>query len=216
MKVSVAMSVRAETDAIRGQLLHYIPLFILSVSLVQVIIFIVGKPELFQLLLFSYKHLKDVWRYLSYMLLHTDAIHLVLNITIQCLVASLLEYEQGSLRTGMVYISGGLAGSIGTSILDPELSMVGASAGVYAVLLSHISHLVLNWKHLSYKSYRLISVCSLCTGDVLYNVLHPNLPLISWSAHLSGAIVGLLAGFVFYSRHSEKRHFIALEKFYWC
>lgn len=35
-----------------------------------------------------------------------------------------------------------LSGSLGTAVLQPELSMVGASAGVYALLLAHLPNVI--------------------------------------------------------------------------
>lgn len=32
-------------------------------------------------------------------------------------------------------------GSLGTAVLEPELSMVGASAGVYALIMAHLSNI---------------------------------------------------------------------------
>lgn len=61
----------------------------------------------------------------------------------QIFVAIPLETEQGSFRTLFVYLGGILFGAIGSTVINPTQSMVGASAGVYSLLLSHISHCVL-------------------------------------------------------------------------
>lgn len=77
------------------------------------------------------------------MLLHIDFVHLGLNVIIQCILGTPLEYEQGHLRTALIYIGGGLGGSLGASVLDAQLFMVGASGGVYALLISHIANIAL-------------------------------------------------------------------------
>lgn len=61
----------------------------------------------------------------------------------QLLVATPLETEQGHLRTLFVYFGGILFGALGSALLDPAQAMIGASAGVYSLLISHISHCVL-------------------------------------------------------------------------
>ena len=45
-----------------------------------------------------------------------------------------------------VYMSGVLAGSLGTSLTDSSTYLAGASAGVYALIAAHLSTLVLNWQ----------------------------------------------------------------------
>lgn len=62
---------------------------------------------------------------------------------LQCFVGISLELEQGQWRVGLVYIVGGICGALGNAWLQPELSLLGASAGVYAMLCSHVPHLVL-------------------------------------------------------------------------
>ena len=46
----------------------------------------------------------------------------------------------------MVYISGVLAGSLGTSLTDPDTYLAGASGGVYALIAAHLATLILNWQ----------------------------------------------------------------------
>ena len=75
------------------------------------------------------------------MLLHTDSVHLGLNVIIQCILGTPLEFEQGHLRTAAIYIGGGLGGSLGASVFDAQSLMVGASGGVYALLISQIANI---------------------------------------------------------------------------
>lgn len=182
----------------------YFPYFIPIISLIQVIFFMKCTQYTFSKLMFSPHHRDEVWRYLSYMLLHTDMIHIVLNIIIQCLVAIPLEFEQGSLRVAVVYLIAGLAGSLGTAFMGPALSVVGCSAGVYALLISHIPNNIINSDLVQYKSYRTVSVLTLCLGDISYYLMHPThgaLPTISWASHVSGGLAGLFVGFVVYTNH---------------
>lgn len=73
--------------------------------------FMVDREEfLFDLLQYSPDHDAQPWRYVSYMLLHRDSTHLIINLVLQTVVAIPLEAEQGVLRSGIIYILGGLAG----------------------------------------------------------------------------------------------------------
>lgn len=95
------------------------------------------------LLIYNPRRKCDLWRFLTYMILHNDCTHLSLNVIIQFFLASPLEYEQGHVRTIAIYLGGGLAGSLGASIFDKESMLVGASGGIYALLISHIAHIIL-------------------------------------------------------------------------
>lgn len=70
-------------------------------------------------------------------------IKLIKNLFIQILVATPLETEQGHLKTFVVYFGGILFGALGSALFNPTQAMIGASAGVYSLLISHISHCVL-------------------------------------------------------------------------
>uniref|UniRef100_A0A8D8B252 Protein rhomboid n=1 Tax=Culex pipiens TaxID=7175 RepID=A0A8D8B252_CULPI len=131
----------------------------------------------------------------------------MLNVIIQIMVAFPLETEQGHGRVLVVYGAGVVAGGLGASVFEPT-AMVGASAGVYCLLMSHIPHIVMNFQSLSHRYFRLVAVLLLCVSDVIYSIRHcltkGNLqPRIGVAAHVSGAICGLLIGFIVY-RGAEK------------
>ena len=44
----------------------------------------------------------------------------------------------GSLRVAALYFSGVLLGSVGASCIQPNMFLVGASAGVYALIAAHL------------------------------------------------------------------------------
>jgi len=133
---------------------------------------------------------------------------LFLNIFIQLLVAFPLETEQGHLKVFTVFFLGVISGGIGACIFQPDLLMVGASAGVYSLLISHLSHISLNFGELSYRYFRIASVIVLCISDIVFVINHcltrgNSEPKISVSAHACGAITGLLIGFIIYSGSTE-------------
>ena len=71
----------------------------------------------------------QVWRYITYMLVHIGLLHYIFNMIMQILVGVFLEMEQegwiGSFKVMAVYFSGVLAGSLGTSIADPKTYVAG-------------------------------------------------------------------------------------------
>ncbi|XP_041780179.1 protein rhomboid-like [Anopheles merus] len=179
-----------------------VPWSLLIVSALQIAVFTYSNDAINQKLIFSPVKQYEVWRFVTYTFLHAGRVHLVLNIIIQLLVAFPLETEQGHGKVLLVYFAGIVAGGLGASVFEPSL-MVGASAGVYCLLMSHIPHIMMNFRTLSYRYYRLIAVLMLCISDVLYSIRHcltkGNLqPRIGVAAHISGALCGLLIGFVIY------------------
>lgn len=179
------------------------PYFIFFVSILEVGTFVWGGPETQRALMYDPHHREQLWRFLTYMLLHSDLLHLALNIAIQCLLAAPLEHEQGHLRTSLVYFGGVLGGSMGTSMLEPELYVMGASGGVYALLISQLANILLNFKELPYKLHRAVAVAVLALADIAASLYHyfslGNIsPRISWAAHSSGALAGFLLGLVLF------------------
>jgi rhomboid-related protein 1/2/3 len=46
----------------------------------------------------------------------------------------------GSLRIAGLYMAGVILGALGASVVQPEKYMVGASAGVYALITAHLGN----------------------------------------------------------------------------
>lgn len=64
----------------------------------------------------------------------------------------------GSGRIACIYFAGVLAGSLGTSVFDPDVYLVGASGGVYALLAAHLANVMLNYNNMQYGILRIIGV----------------------------------------------------------
>ena len=76
----------------------------------------------------------QIWRYVTYMFVHIGLLHFVFNMIMQLVVGVFLEMEQegwkGSFRVMAVYFSGVLAGSLGTTVADPE-TYIGGNFNFY-------------------------------------------------------------------------------------
>ncbi|CAG0921204.1 unnamed protein product [Notodromas monacha] len=129
----------------------------------------------------------QVWRFLLYMVLHTGWIHLLFNSVVQILVGLPLEMVHGSLRVCAVYLSGVLAGSIATSIFDPDVYLVGASGGIYALLASHLANVVLNFSSMEHGIVRIVGIVVI--GSIATSIFDPDVYLVG----ASGGIYALLA-----------------------
>lgn len=141
----------------------------------------------------------QLWRYVSYSLLHAGWVHLAFNTLVQVLVGVPLEMVHGSSRVGCLYLAGVLAGSLGTSVFDSEVYLVGASGGVYALLAAHLANVLINYNVMQFPILRLLAVAFIATTDMffaLYDYLTGvmvGLP-VSYIAHLTGALAGVSLG----------------------
>lgn len=66
-----------------------------------------------------------------------------MNIVLQLVISLPLETETGHFRTFSVYFGGVLSGSLAASLNNDGLLMVGASSGIYSLLMSHLAHVYL-------------------------------------------------------------------------
>ncbi|CAH1163123.1 unnamed protein product [Phaedon cochleariae] len=178
-------------------------------SLIQVIIFCVDEATEHDstrsatgpaAIVFIYEPSKrrEVWRYITYMFVHIGIFHLLINLLVQVLLGIPLEMVHKWWRVLLVYSAGVLAGSLGTSIVDPTVKLAGASGGVYALVTAHIASIIMNWNEMSYPIAQLLLFLLVAISDIgtaIYNryVLDIN-EHIGYAAHFAGALAGLLVG----------------------
>lgn len=97
-------------------------------------------------------------QYINFSLLLCRWFHLGFNLLVQLCVGLPLEMVHGGGRVACIYFAGVLAGSLGTSVFDPEVFLVGASGGVYALLAAHLSNVMLNYSNMQYGFLRIVGV----------------------------------------------------------
>ncbi|XP_065338239.1 protein rhomboid [Cloeon dipterum] len=153
----------------------------------------------------------EVWRFLFYMVLHAGWLHLLFNLLVQVLVGLPLEMVHGSLRIGVVYMAGVLAGSLGTSVFDTDVYLVGASGGVYALLAAHLANVLLNYNNMEFGIVRLIGIFIVASADVGFAIYDRYAseqlgPPVSYVAHLTGALAGLTIGLLVLKNFEQKLH----------
>ncbi|ALC42852.1 stet [Drosophila busckii] len=161
----------------------------------------------------------EIWRFVLYMVLHAGWFHLGFNVVIQLLFGLPLEMVHGSTRIACIYFSGVLAGSLGTSIFDPEVYLVGASGGVYALLAAHLANVLLNYHQMRYGVVRLAFILIFASFDFGFAIYaryagEDALPghvgassaAVSYVAHLAGAVAGLTIGLLVLKNFEQKLH----------
>jgi rhomboid-related protein 1/2/3 len=68
---------------------------------------------------------------------------LVVNLAVQIFIGIPLEMVHGWWRVLLIYVTGVVAGSLGTSMTDPMSKLAGASGGVYSLITAHIATIIL-------------------------------------------------------------------------
>ncbi|XP_062135031.1 protein rhomboid [Drosophila sulfurigaster albostrigata] len=184
------------------------PCFILFVSLLEIFVFVyVGSaPPEDSLLIYRPDRRLQLWRFISYALLHASWLHLGFNVFTQLLYGLPLELLHGSGRTAVVYLAGVLAGSLGTSVVDSTVYLVGASGGVYALLAAQLANVLLNFGHMRHGLAQLLAVIIFVSCDLGYTLYCRQMALleyqpgagpaisVSYIAHMTGALAGLSMG----------------------
>ena len=139
----------------------------------------------------------QAWRFFTYALVHSDTQHIVFNLIFQLLVGLPMEIVHGSLRIGLLYLLGALAGSLGSSVFDQEANVVGASGAVYALLGSHFANFFQNWDEgISYKWTKLLLLGSLMIYDIINAMVQRSNgdTNVSYAGHYAGFIFGVTFG----------------------
>lgn len=189
------------------------PIFMICVSIVQIAVFCyynsqscAGDPAHQGLecprsfstpLAFRPQCRQQAYRFFTYIFIHVGVPHLVMNIIVQLLVGLPLEIMHGPFRLGALYCIGGLAGSLGSSVFDPNTNLVGASGAAYAIIGAQVANLVQNWGELSYNWVIAVMLGSMCSMDFAYSCyqrygLHND--SVSYTAHFCGFLMGCTLG----------------------
>ncbi|KAJ1355020.1 hypothetical protein KIN20_012130 [Parelaphostrongylus tenuis] len=194
------------------------PLFVLLISIIEMAVFFYyywttptkQREDIFTFcagcyvnnhigpLLFAPKLRSQIWRFLSYALLHAGVIHLLGNMVVQILIGVPLEVVHKSLRIAPLYLMAVLSGSLLQYTLDPKVYMVGASAGVYALLTAHLANVVINWAEMPYRWARLTLIVIFLAFDITTAIIRrlsaDECESVSHSAHIAGGITGFCFG----------------------
>uniref|UniRef100_A0A0R3RFF1 Rhomboid domain-containing protein n=1 Tax=Elaeophora elaphi TaxID=1147741 RepID=A0A0R3RFF1_9BILA len=222
---SVADTVIAKTD--RPIVHTYIdeynclppPIFVLSISLLQVATFVYymcGRSEnLFTYcagcwidgtigpFLFAPSLRYQAWRFFSYQFLHQGIIHLLPNIIFQIVIGVPLELVHKMWRIAVIYLMAvclGEARALLQYALDPSVYLIGCSAGVYALIGAHLSNLIINWAEMPFRLVRLLIISAYIftdTASAIYRRFQTDeCDRVSYTAHIAGAVTGLLMGVI--------------------
>ncbi|XP_053867774.1 rhomboid-related protein 2 [Malaclemys terrapin pileata] len=195
------------------------PLFIISISLAELAVFIyyaVWKPQKQWITLdtgvwnspFIYRPDKreETWRFISYMLVHAGIQHILGNLFLQLILGIPLEMVHKGHRVSLVYLAGVIGGSLASSVCDPLQALVGASGGVYALIGGYFMNVLVNFREMIplFGVFRLLLIGIIVGTDMgfaLYRrfIAPVNGPQVSFVAHIAGGLAGMSVGYVIFS-----------------
>ncbi|KAK9754185.1 EF-hand domain pair [Popillia japonica] len=182
------------------------PIAMAVISVIEIILFIIDAAKgyteangpIANALLYNPHRRKEFWRFLTYMFVHVGYFHLLVNVLVQNLLGTILEMVHRWWRVALIYFAGVVAGSLGTSVVDPKVKLAGASGGVYALITAHVATIIMNWKDMSYPSAQLLVFVAVTVSDVGYAMylryIGESDSHIGYAAHFFGALAGLLVG----------------------
>ena len=153
----------------------------------------------FDALVLDMDYKRQAWRWWTYMLLHRDLMHILINSASWGMFAGIVEIDNLAHRTmaiHMVSIIGGAAG-VGweSRLVRNDRRVVGASGGIYGLWASQVGNLVLNWPELDLLrrvAYIWILV-AMMIGDIASTAIHYDANT-AYSNHIGGLITGVFAG----------------------
>uniref|UniRef100_A0A8D8Q0E9 Rhomboid-related protein 3 n=1 Tax=Cacopsylla melanoneura TaxID=428564 RepID=A0A8D8Q0E9_9HEMI len=195
------------------------PVIMILISAIEVAIFlydamIIGdtyslRGPMAQTLIYNPFHRAEAWRFVTYMFVHVGGFHLIVNLLVQILLGIPLEMVHRWWRVLIIYLAGVLAGSLATSITDPHVYLAGASGGVYALIAAHIATIIMNWSEMEFAGFQTFIFFMLATldiGNAVYNRYSDKPDPIGYTAHIGGALAGLLVGIYLLRNLEVKSH----------
>lgn len=136
----------------------------------------------------------QVWRWFTYQWTHVGIAHILMNCVMNLVLGIPLEGLHGPLRMILMYNIGVFGGACCYWVGDAHKQVVGMSGGCYALIGMHVADLVINWAQLKFRKPMILFLAVMITVDVLSYVLALGDANASHTAHVGGAIAGLIIG----------------------
>lgn len=132
----------------------------------------------------------QVWRLLAPMLLHGSVFHLAMNMLALFGFGTFLERFLGWRRYLALYVLSGLGGSIASSLRETDVISVGASGGIWGLMLA--GAMLVTVPRGKLPALVVAQQRGRAWTPVIINALYSFRPGIDFLAHLGGGLVGAL------------------------
>lgn len=140
------------------------------------------------------------WLFLSCTVLHLSVSHLLSNILLILTCGSLFEWIHGPFAFHLVFWTGSFVGiAFENAFYNDErmrILLCGASAGAYALLSCHLSHLLMNWREVVFRwAWFIVIFCMIVSALVdFWGFSDKRDVKVAHVAHLFGGIQGFSIG----------------------
>lgn len=155
------------------------------------------QPGMFDLKLFD-EDCNDLrgeaWRFLTYQFTHIGVMHVTMNCFLNIMLGIPLEGMHGGFRMFIMFNIGVLGGACCYFVNNPFDTVVGMSGGCYSLIGMHFADLIMNWHQKKFRKPTLLFICILAGADITSYMLTMSAENASHSAHMGGAIAGLIIG----------------------
>ncbi len=145
-----------------------------------------------------------------------SVLHLCANVLLQIILGGLLEIAHKWHQIATIYIGSVIGGSLFITLLNPNNYAVGASAGVYGLISSHVSTIILNWSEMEMKFISLPALFIYIFADVCFNIeMAPNDLNVSGSDLIHQKIIPIfvnLSIFIFSYRNRQITPVTSVER----
>jgi membrane associated rhomboid family serine protease len=179
----------------------YVPLFIASVSAVQIGLFY-SVDTVADYGLRVPVVAAEAWRVIGCLFAHGSAWHLWNNMIVQLTAGVIFEVLHGPLACALVYWASGVLGTLFQVVLwrasapaAARFVLIGASAAGYGVTFAYVGHLLMNWRETPLRLWWAVALVAIAVAELVTYATNA-LPNVAHGAHLGGALAGLLFGCV--------------------
>ncbi len=145
----------------------------------------------------------EVWRLLTYALLHANTTHVMVNMLSLYSVGSFLEPLLGRWRLGLLYLGSAFAGGVLSTLFTDRMS-VGASGAVWGLMGATLG--LLQGRHRVFPALIARGLRQRLIVILAINVLISFLPFIDRYCHFGGGVAGYLMGLFFARSAPRIRH----------
>jgi rhomboid protease GluP len=201
-------------EFVRGNTRHFPHLTVALIALCVLFFFIASRTgdararHLFDLLSNRPAAVKDgqLWRLITYALLHYDETHILVNMLSLYSVGSFLEPLLGRWRLGLLYFVSAVVGGVASALLTNATSgSVGASGAVWGLMGATLG--LLQGRHQVFPALIARSLRRRLIVILAINIAISFLPYIDRYCHFGGGLAGYLLGrlFAHYPRRGEAR-----------
>lgn len=166
------------------------------------------------ILIFHPERRFELWRYLSYSLVHIGPFHAISNIHLQLFWASLVQVRYGQLRSACIFLFGIGANSLVSSIINPSSYFVGPSGGLYALITAHFCDVLCNWSEEKSPASRITEMIFFIvfqSASVVFNTHHET--EASPPGQMAAIAAGLLLGLYFLPNPSGRKWMTFVSSF---